>query len=278
MAGRPSRWKWFFAYNGSYSDTYDFHIHLMIRSALANTSLDPHLIYFGPPDDPILSFAEGHGVKIIHHEPSILTDLERIHAKFPHFPLHIATGAYLRIDGPFICSDLGYTDEFVLYTDCDVVFLHDIPEASTESFLRPTLFSCAPQTSQTDWENDLNSGVMVMNVANMRESFPSFKRFITSGDTLNYELFERGQFDQTAYRRFYASQWDKLPLEYNWKPYWGFNEDALIVHFHGPKIPHVRAMINGETIPLLEVWTRLFQLDPDSYLEYLAQFERYESD
>jgi hypothetical protein len=273
MTARPSKWKWFFAYNGSYSETFDFHIRVMVRSALANTSLDPHLIYFGAPDHPILSFAEDHGVKIIHHEPSILTDLERIKARFPRYPLHIATGAYLRIDLPLICRDLGYTDEVVIYTDCDVVFLRDIPEASTESFLRPALFSCAPQASQTDWENDMNSGVMVMNVVNLLESYPSFKRFITSGDT----LLELNGYDQGAYKSFYASKWNKLPLEYNWKPYWGFNEDALIVHFHGPKIPHVRAMINGEN-PLLEGRTSLFQRDPDSYLEYLAQFERYESD
>ena len=28
---------------------------------------------------------------------------------------------------------------------------------------------------------------------------------------------------------------NKLPLEYNWKPYWGINNEAKIIHFHGIK-------------------------------------------
>ena len=26
-----------------------------------------------------------------------------------------------------------------------------------------------------------------------------------------------------------------LPPRFNWKPYWGMDKDAVIVHFHGPK-------------------------------------------
>ena len=70
--------KWFFAYDGFRSRKYELHIQVMVRSAMANTSLDPHLIYFGDRDNPILSFAEEHGVRVIHHQPSILADLQRI--------------------------------------------------------------------------------------------------------------------------------------------------------------------------------------------------------
>ncbi len=45
--------------------------------------------------------------------------------------------------------------------------------------------------------------------------------------------------DQGAYRIFYKKlfgfKWDKLPIEYNWKPYWNENTQAKIIHFHGPK-------------------------------------------
>jgi hypothetical protein len=270
--------KWFFAYNGHRSFDYDTHIEVMIRSAMANTSLDAHLIYFGRRDNPILSFAEQHGVKVIHHEPSIFADLQRIKAKFPDYvpQFAIATGAFLRIDVPVICRDLGYSDEFVLYTDCDVVFLRDIPEAPTHSFLRPTLFSCAPEFSETDWVN-INSGVMVMNVVNLLDDYPSFRDFITAGDTLYYELGE-GAFDQKSYLLHYASKWDKLPVEYNWKPYWGFNQDAVIVHFHGPKIPQVRDIMKGKTTHLAEILTELFERDPESYRDYFAYVDEYASD
>lgn len=269
--------KWFFAYNGSRPAKFDLHIEVMVRSALANTSLDPHLLYSGEPDNAILPFVESHGVKVIHRKSSILPDLERMKAKFPDYHLRGATGAFLRIDLPLICRDLGYSDEVVLYTDCDVVFLGDLPQASSHSFLQPTLFSCAPETSQTDWD-DMNSGVMVMNLVNLGEDLPAFKRFITAGDTLYYDLFKNGAFDQRAYQLFYASKWDKLPLEYNWKPYWGFNEDALIVHFHGPKIPQVRRILNGDVDRIPNVMVQLFERDPDSYRKYLACVDRYTSD
>ena len=267
-------WKWFFAYNGSYSVTYDVHIELMVRSAAARTSLDPHLIYFGALDNPVLPLVERYGVKVIHHEPSILPDLERIKAKFPDYPIEVATGAYLRIDAPGICRELGYSDEFVLYTDCDVVFQHDIPPASAHDYLRPDVFSCAPQRVQDDWAN-INTGVMIMNVDSLLQAYPSFRRFITEGDTLHDELYKHGPFDQKAYQVHYHSRWDHLPVEYNWKPYWGFNEDALVVHFHGPKIPEVRSLMEGRDSGMSYNTRFFYGTDPVAYARYLARFERF---
>jgi hypothetical protein len=142
----------------------------------------------------------------------------------------------------------------------------------------PTLFSWAPELSVTDWVN-MNAGVMVMNVVTLLEDLPAFRDFITAGDTLYYELYRNGSYDQMAYSLYYdASKWDKLPVEYNWKPYWGFNEDALIVHFHGPKIPQLRDIMKGKTHHLPEILTEHFQSDPDSYRAYLARAEEYASD
>ena len=269
----PPRWKWFFAYNGSYSDVYDLHIRVMVRSAMANTSLDPHFLYAGPPDNSILPFLEGQGVKIIRHSPSILPDLERTKAKFPHYPLHIATGAFMRIDVPAICRDLGYDDEAVLYTDCDVMFVRDIPRERHESYLRPTIFSCAPQFVKTD-RDDINSGVLVLNVEALLEELSGLKRFIATGDRLNDELVTGG-FDQGALRTYFRSKWNDLPLEYNWKPYWGINEDTLILHFHGPKIPHIRSLMNGQTKGINQRRQDLFACDPGAYRHYLAKAEEY---
>jgi hypothetical protein len=275
-----ARWKWFFAYHGFHSATYDLHIEVMLKSAIANTTLEPHLIYFGPQDSPIVRLAEAHGVKVIHHTPSILADLQRIKAKFPDYPIEFASGAFLRIDLPHICRELGYTDEFVLYTDCDVVFLRDIPEAGSEPYLQPALFACAPERSRTELAN-INSGVMVMNVTALLEDYPPFREYITSGDTLYHELFKNGAFDQKAYRVYYQLKWDHLPPEYNWKPYWGFNDDALVVHFHGPKIPQLQKLIplqkliSGVPLPISDHMQRLYNRDRDAYERYLASFEKY---
>jgi hypothetical protein len=32
---------------------------------------------------------------------------------------------------------------------------------------------------------------------------------------------------------------------FNWKPYWPFNNDAAILHFHGPKIDAIEAITAG---------------------------------
>ena len=73
--------------------------------------------------------------------------------------LGIATGAFLRLDIP----PIERTDECVLYTDADVLFLQQ------PNFFRsqpPTLF--AASTKSTDRYDDMNSGVMLLNVPAMR--------------------------------------------------------------------------------------------------------------
>jgi hypothetical protein len=270
--------KWFFAHNGNHDD--DVHIQAMIRSAVANTSLDGYFIYFdldGKEERPILAFAEEHGITVLRREPSILADLQRMKAKYSDYPFEIATGVWLRIDVPQICQELGFEDEFVLYTDCDVLFLDDPSRESDQPFFKPEFLSNAPEVDKENWDRR-NAGVMVMNVANLRGDFPAFRQFITSGDTLYEELWKRGLQDQAAYRIHYSDRWEKLPLEYNWKPYWGFNEDARIVHFHGPKVDYIRHMLSGRRDRVRPMRIRLFEQDPDAYRKYLALFEEYASD
>ena len=62
-------------------------------------------------------------------------------------------------------------DPFVLYTDFDVVFLRDVPLPPRP----PRYIACAPEFRPDGWHY-FNSGVMVMNVANMRRGFPEFLR------------------------------------------------------------------------------------------------------
>ncbi len=54
----------------------------------------------------------------------------------------------------------------------------------------------------------------------------------------NLAELERESWDEAAYRWFYRDSngplWDRLRPELNWKPYWGWNPQARIIHFHGP--------------------------------------------
>ena len=64
---------------------------------------------------------------------------------------------------------------------------------------------------------------------------------------LHYGVF--GPADQGAYNEYFQGAFNCLtyPL-FNWKPYWVENEDAKIIHFHGPKIQDYISYLRNGTI------------------------------
>jgi len=189
------------------------------------------------------------GVKVLFHRTSIS---EAINAAKPDDIAwrHIAHGAFLRVDIPMIDTE----SEFILYTDCDVIFLRN-PNIQN---IKPKLFSVAPEFDLRDFKN-MNSGVMVMNVNNMRNVFKEFTDFIRNG------LPNFPAYDQGALREFFAGKYDPLPLSLNWKPYWGANPDAEIIHFHGPKPRHARDMLRGDFTKYPKVLRDLFLANRANY-------------
>jgi hypothetical protein len=214
--------KWYFALNeaslqGSRT-LWEPMITAAVRSAKAHTSLRPYMIYDGG-EDPFIDTLQSWGVTIVRHRVSFYDAL----ASHPwNDPIHlkISSGAFLRTEIPLVETE----DEYVLYTDCDVLFLKR-PEVDT---VRPKVFACAPEFDKQDMTR-FNTGVMVMNVPKLKADLPKFVTFIRG------HLADFGTFDQDAYRQFYGERVQRLPLELNWKPYWGECADAQIVHFHGPK-------------------------------------------
>ena len=108
----------------------------------------------------------------------------------------------------------------------------------------------------------LNSGVMIMNVSGYTKSYPEFERYISYyASTRNSDLTKTS--DQGLLKHFYpvkppgwisfyvpylvlnhysyfASIYSKyhstmLPKTFEWEPYLGVNDEAIIIHFHGPK-------------------------------------------
>ena len=257
--------KWFFALSeaslGHPDHDWQSLIRTAVASARAHTSLEPIFLYDGAASS-FTAELQAAGVIVVHHQLSYLPNIvQRWHA-IGHPPdamkLAIIAGAYLRTEIP----NLGYDDEFVLYTDCDVLFLSD-PDISR---FRPQFFACAPQRYQND-PIDMNSGVMVMNVPAMRSELANFYHFIVQ----NFERF--GAFDQDALREYYAGRYEPLPLELNWKPYWGINPNASIIHFHGPKPGVVRRLIETPDYPAPAIWRELYQEHPAAYIEYLRRWD-----
>lgn len=248
--------KWYFALNNK-SENYRYLAKVAVQSAAANTSLRAHCIYDGGPDE-FTSWLESHGVEVIYHRVSFIEALEDY---YPADKIVTASGAFLRCDIPIIEEE----DDYVLYTDCDVIFLRDVSAADLP---RPKLFACSTEFKTDDWSY-FNSGVMVMNIRNMREDHAAFTSFIKGS------LPEINGYDQEAYNQFYGKNFDKLDPIYNWKQYWDRSEHARIIHFHGPKPKEVNSLLRGEQLE--PICHRLFYIYPIGFrdsLELFAEFDR----
>jgi hypothetical protein len=97
------------------------------------------------------------------------------------------------------------------------------------------------------------------------------------------KTFVAKAYDQTAYISYYQgrtivdlpfiklrrqARWDKLDPKMNWKPYWGINSDAYMIHFHGPK-PFMRQAINKGTAS-----QSLLKLSSDTYYHYCDSWQK----
>ena len=257
--------KWFFALSEASMDHPNHDWKAMIRAAVmsakANTRLQAHFLYDGAPSE-FTAGLQGLGVTVVHRSLTFLPNIQGrwMQIGMPPDPLRLAiiAGAYLRTEIPA----LDLPDKYILYTDCDVLFLAD---PQIERF-HPAYFACAPQRDPRDLA-DINSGVMVMNVPAMRREVANFWHFIVN----NFERF--GAYDQDALREYYAGRFDTLPLEMNWKPYWGMNPAARIVHFHGPKPGVVRHLLADPGYAIPPIWRELFNENPAAYAEYLRRWD-----
>ena len=259
--------KWFFALSqaslGHADHDWPGLIRAAVTSAALNTTLMPHFLYDGKPSEFTAEMAN-RGVKVIHHKVSFLSKVlarqHQIGRTIDPMRAAVMAGAYLRTEIP----RLEFDDEYVLYTDCDIMFLSD-PDISR---YRPRFFSCAPQRYPNDFF-DMNSGVMVMNVPAMRSEFNDFSDFIINN-------FERlNGFDQPALREYYNQRYEPLPIELNWKPYWGVSEFAQVVHFHGPKPDVVHKFITHPGYSAPSIWRELFEENPAAYRYYLERWKSF---
>lgn len=248
------------------------------RSAIHNTSLDPYLIFDGRPSKFTDELNE-IGVKIIPHR---LSFADAIEAKWPAgwCTEGFIAGTYLRYDIPQILETFGITDQYILYTDIDVIFMEDFDLSP----LKPSHFACSTEMKQDDWSL-FNAGVMLMNVP----VIGLVAELMKQDAVLHFEEDRRVSCDQVALNRFFKGRWDRLPIEYNWKPYWGYNPEAKIVHFHGPKPFHVeefKGLTSRDDIRkdrsmsgMMTDWKMrimdLYMHDPEAYEKYVKQWESY---
>ena len=250
-AERGTPMKWYFALNAASLENdsqYEWCVDVAVLSALQHTSLHPHLLFDGEPC-ALTERLQRLGATVVFHRSSLF---EAINAARPGETgwQTIAHGAFLRIDIP----QLDLESEFVLYTDCDVMFQREPTLAGIE----PRYFAVAPEFTIGDYAK-MNTGVMVINLAGMRGVSLEFDGFIRNG------LANFPAYDQGALREFFRDKYDHLPERLNWKPYWGSNPAAEIIHFHGPKPTHVRRMLTGALDGFPPVLVDLFSSNIQNY-------------
>ncbi len=258
---------WFFALteDSTAFQPYAEMVMVAVHTARKFTSLVPHCIYDGG-ENSFTDWLAQHEVTMVPHRSFVrdaLTDLGR-RKENPHLAAALA-GAFSRVELPEIVTRFGSPGR-VLYTDCDVMFRSEVVPALEANGCEQ--FAVAPESVQDDYVN-MNTGVMLMNTDRLRESLPAFRDYISE----NLDALETESWDEAAYRRFYRDgngpQWDRLAPELNWKPYWGRNGAAQIIHFHGPKPyqrlhidshwPELKSLTGGAYHELCNAWDQLLK-------------------
>jgi FkbM family methyltransferase len=230
-------------------------IRAAVHSARRSTRLVPHLIWDGP-ETGFLDELRGLGVTVLFHRVPFYDGL----VGFKDDPVYLGTaaGCFLRVEIPV----LEQAQDFVLYTDADVLFLRDPVPMLRE--MRPECFAAM---SEFTLDDGLNSGVLLLNVRQMRAEYPAFRAFIEANLALGL--------DQDMYRHFYAGRWEKLPPGLNWKPYWGRSDDAVILHWHGIKPVLARTLLDDPAARVIPALQMLVERNPEGYRYYLGIYDEY---
>lgn len=200
-------------------------LEVALKSAKLNTTLDINVLYDGPKGHRCHNLLNKYDAHIIPHKFSHEKDIERLFNRDfegrPMEPRKIVS-AFMRLDIPFVEQEA----EYVLYVDLDVLFTRDI---RAEELPKPQYLAASSQFSQKQGaEANFNAGVLVMNVRNMRQRCELIFKDLEESVIVN-------GFDQGYLNKYCKADYTWLPVEYNWKPYWGINTQAAIIHYHGMK-------------------------------------------
>lgn len=213
-------------------DIYVDLLEVSLKTAKKNTSLRLVALYDGPKVHRCYRLLQEYNVQIIEHVFSHRKFLEKVYPeKYLKekmgrvIPYEKIAGTFMRLDIPFVETE----DEFVLYADIDVYFVDDI---TLKDFSVQTKYlAAAPEFSKDIQKMDyFNAGVLFLNVRNMRKKCNEIFSLLKKGIPNKSGLFDQGYLNQVCF-----SDMDILSIEFNWKPYWGINNKAKLIHFHGMK-------------------------------------------
>ncbi|MEY2880288.1 MAG: hypothetical protein RLZZ15_2668 [Verrucomicrobiota bacterium] len=255
--------RWFFSLSASTStfDSYARMVQVAVASAAQRTSLVPHFLFDGGPC-PLTAWLEARGVRVIYCRSRFYPALDAL-ARQLGKPEHltIGSGAFLRLEIPTLMRLFGWEDEFVAYTDCDIMFAGDPVPALLAA--RPETFAVSVESDENAW-GAYSTGVMSINPRGLGEKLPAIE--IAAAQHLLAAV--QGGYDQQLLYHVFPVAPTRLARELNWKSYWGMPPaNASIIHFHGPKPLH-RAVLSDPGFPAL-----LRPFANDSYLACCAKWD-----
>ncbi len=261
--------KWYAAISSYSSPEYIEMLETAIITCKRNTRFSINLIC-DKKNTVIEKIKDKHGINVIYYSGKVFSTFIK---KFQHDErlLGIA-GTYLRADIPIVEE----TDDFVLYTDADVIFGN--PNIGKTPIPVPDYFAAAPEFDSNNWSY-FNAGSMLMNVKNLKSDHKRFADFVIP----NFEMLFNHAHDQGAYNHLYKDMWTRLPVEYNWKPNWGINEKSVVVHFHGPKPKDIENYFNNTLAKVkidvpadgLALYKNMIERNLNSCKHYLNLYKSY---
>lgn len=210
---------------------------LSLSSALYNTNLTISILYDGDRNHKCYKIIEKYQslfsdrINIINHKFSHKKYLPTVYPKNYFEKMHFTPISYDKLAGTFMRLDIPFLEkeeDYVFYTDIDVYFQSNV---SLEVLKLPKYLSAAPEFNKNiKNEKYFNAGVLLLNVKNMQEKCNKIFCDLSKGIPNKTGMYDQGFLNQYCFDDF-----DILPNEYNWKPYWGINHKAKIVHYHGMK-------------------------------------------
>lgn len=206
-----------------------------LESASQNSpSLLPVVVVSGPPSGIPQWLHHMHDqcdLILLNHNVSFAAEVIRFHPDRAHL-----LGPYLRLDIPLIVDSIvdhipskcsyQWNKEYVIYTDTDVMILKDV----NPLVYRPPILSAGAEAYKG---RIANTGVQIINVPQWKQIIPHLLQYATL-HKWSFITYDQG-LTLEYIKEHLQNNVSLLPNELNWKPYWAINNNASIVHFHGPK-------------------------------------------
>ena len=214
--------------------------------------VDRYVVYDG--QDPLF-------VQLLSQMDPKVTLIRHVFSLKDEIKSDVVCATLLRAYIPVLLNPDKYT--YYLYTDVDVVWQRDPMPFLTQ--LRPSKFMASPEELKAGPNKTaFNPGVMLCNAAYMRQNYGQLCDFL-----------RQNEFKLSALNEFYDLDYSRLDPWCNWRPYWGLQSQAYLIHFQGPKAHHILHEAKYESL-LKESFAQWYNPSTKaSYVHYSTLYQHY---